>query len=166
MALQPPRRLPSSSRQRSTRRPPDPPGPPGRRGRRILPGSTLQLRCQSCSDAGRSLPEGLRRGLPLPTHRGGVYTPFSPQLCQPRAGGDGISTPSSCADLRHLWRKSTVVAGVLPTPSLLRQIVGASLEFLLGLTLTHASPQGPPPLSPSGRVGKKCYSCLKARKYT
>lgn len=132
MALQPPGRLLSSRRQRSTRRPPDPPGPPGRRGRRILPGSARGLRCQSCSDAVRSLPEGPRRSLPLPTHlRGGVYTPLSRQLGQPKAGGDDTSTPGSYAYLRHTCRKSTVLAGHLPTPSLLRQVVSASLEFPL-----------------------------------
>lgn len=166
MALQPPGRLPSSIRQRSTRRPPDPPGPPGRRGRRILPGSALPLGCQSRSDSGRSLAEEPRRGLPLPTHRGGVYRPLSRQLRQPQAAGDDISTPGSCVDLRHSWRKSTVLLGVLPTPSLLPQIVGASLEFALGLTLTYASPQGPPPVSPSRRVGEKGSSCVGAKKFT
>lgn len=135
MALQPPGWLLSSKRQTSSRRPPDPPGPPGRRGRRILPGCKRSLPRQSRSDAGGSLPAEPRRGLPLPTHLlGGVYLPLSRQLGQPQAGGDDISTPGSYAYLRHTWRKSPVLAGYLSNLYLLHQIVGASLEFPLGLS--------------------------------
>ena len=164
MALQPPGRLPSNSRQSSTRRPPDPPGPPGSPGSRILPGSALQPGSQSRSDASPSLPAGPRRGLPLPTHRGGVYTPLSPQLCQPQAAGDDIPTPGSGVDLRHSWRKSAVFVGLLLIPALLHPTVGASLEFSLGLNLTYSSPQGPLPLSPSLRVGRKGSRWVGTRK--
>lgn len=147
MALQPPGRQLSSRRQRSARSPPEPRGPPGRRGRRILPGSARSLPSRRCRDAGRSLPEGPRRGLPLPTHpRGGVYTPLSRQVGQPRAGGDDISTFGSYAYLRHTWRKSTVIEWELLPPSPPPPpTVCSSLEFPLGPTRFDIRFPPPPP---------------------
>lgn len=156
MALQPPGRLLSSRRQRSTRRPPDPPGPPGRRGRRILLGSALSLPCHNRSDAGRSLPQG-RGGAchSPPTYEAGSIRPSRGNSANPGLVVTASPPPALTLICVIHGVRALSYGGFYPPSSLPNSRRFTNIPTWPHPLLTYVSPQGLPPLSTQSQGRRK-----------